>query len=224
MLLVLPDVLLPEELVRLKAQARRAKYQDGQVTAGIRARAVKRNEQVRGDSPGLKAMQEMVLAALQRHAYFKGAALPTALRPPVFSRYRKGMAYGAHIDDAAMGGEGQRQRIDFVIELLLSDPGEYEGGESILDSAFGPQEVKLPAGSAICYPAGMLHEVLEVTGGERLAADCWGTSQVRDWQRREILHDLNVIRQHLQAESPASQATDLAFKTYANLLRRWSEI
>ncbi len=132
------------------------------------------------------------------------------------------MAYGPHVDDALMG-RSEKMRTDLAVTVFLTDPTAYEGGELIIDSPFGQQEVKLPAGAAVVYPAGTLHRVREVSRGERLAAVTWVQSYVRDGLKREILNDMDRIRRAMAAASPASPETDLAFKTYSNLLRLWSE-
>lgn len=68
-----------------------------------------------------------------------------------------------------------------------------------------------------------LHQVLPVTSGERLAAVTWVKSKVRDPARRELLGDLDRIRLKLHRDSPDTVEADLAFKTYANLLRMWMD-
>ena len=80
-----------------------------------------------------------------------------------------------------------------------------------------------PAGAAVVYPAGTLHRVRKVSRGERLAAVTWVQSYVRDGRKHEVLNDMDRIRRAMAAASPAIAETDLAFKTYSNLLRLWSE-
>ncbi len=92
-----------------------------------------------------------------------------------------------------------------------------------MDSPFGDQEIKLPAGAAVVYPASTLHRVAPVTRGERLAAVTWVQSHVRDPAKREILYDLHRMREKLAKLHPDEEEADLAFKTYANLLRMWSD-
>lgn len=221
MLAIIPDVLTAEELARLRALLKRAAFQDGKATAGFRARMVKHNEQAKpGDS--LEPARALVREALLRNGQFQSAVLPRSLRPPLFNRYRKGQSYGAHIDDPLMGKE-ERQRSDVAMTLFLSDPDGYEGGELQLSSPLGPQEVKLPAGAAVVYPASAPHAVAPVTAGERLAAVCWAQSFVREGERREILHQMNAVRLHLHKSEPEGEAAWHAFAAYANLLRLWAE-
>ena len=140
----------------------------------------------------------------------------------MISRYQGGMNYGFHVDDALMAGN-PRLRSDISITVFLNDPGDYEGGELIIASPFGEQEVKLPAGAAVVYPSATLHQVAPVTSGARLAAVTWARSYVRDAAQREMLADLLAVQRKIAEVAPDAPETDLAFKTHSNLLRMWSE-
>ncbi len=48
-------------------------------------------------------------------------------------------------------------------------------------------------------------------------------SYLRDPAKREVLYDVYQMREKLAEQHPDDQEADLAFKTYANLLRMWSE-
>lgn len=221
-LLCIPDVLGWPELKSLRAVIAKGEFADGKTTAGARARRVKDNVQMTRGTEATRSAQATVLKALRGNETFQRAALPKSIRPPLISRYLPGMRYGAHVDDALMG-RGTKTRSDVAVTLFISDPADYEGGELLIESPYGPQEIKLPAGSAVIYPSSTLHRVAEVTRGERLAAVTWVQSYLRDPARRELLYDLHRIRTRLAALDPDSEETDLAYKTYANLLRLWSE-
>jgi PKHD-type hydroxylase len=92
-----------------------------------------------------------------------------------------------------------------------------------MHSPFGIQEVKLPAGWVVAYPSSTLHEVTEVTRGERLVAVTWIQSYLRDHQQREIISNLAQIKEKMNTIAPDDPETDLAHHTYANLLRMWAE-
>ena len=79
----------------------------------------------------------------------------------------------------------------------MSDPGDYDGGELVIQNTYDEQEVKLPAGAAVVYPSGALHRVAAVARGVRLAAVTRVESFVRDPTRREALHDLDMIRRKM---------------------------
>ena len=222
MLLCIPDVLEYAELKTIRRAIDDGDFKDGKLTAGYRAKRVKNNLQLDKNAPGAKEVKSIVLAGLKRNRAFQDAALPRTVRPPLISRYREGMNYGWHVDDALMAGD-PKVRSDISITVFLSDPGDYEGGELTVSSPFGEQEIKLPAGSAVVYPSATLHQVAPVTGGERLAAVTWARSYVRDAAQREMLADLLAVQKKMAAVAPNEAETDLAFKTYSNLLRMWSD-
>ena len=222
MIVCIPDILDLTELRRIRAAAVPDSFVDGKATAGHRARLVKRNLQIRKDAAGAREIKRLVVAGLTRNPVFQRVAIPKRVQPPLVNRYEPGMEYGRHVDDALMGGPS-KVRTDLSVTVFLSDPGDYDGGELVIPNAYDEQEIKLPAGAAVVYPSGVLHRVAPVTRGVRLAAATWVESFVRDPSRREVLHDLDLIRRKLAEASPTWEETDLAYKTYANLLRMWSE-
>lgn len=223
MIVVIPDILTEPEQQELRTLASAVTFVDGKVTAGFRAKRVKNNEQVGKEADGKQKMQEIVVQALARSPLFRRGAIPHRIRPPLISRYRPGMSYGRHIDDALMGNAFQRERSDVSVTVFINDATEYDGGELRIHSPFGPQEVKLPARYAVIYPSSTLHEVAEVTKGERLVAVTWVQSYVRDERQRQILSDILQIRDRLHTTMPDAPETNLAFGVHANLLRMWSE-
>lgn len=223
MIICIPDILDLTELRRIRELIDESNFVDGKTTAGFRASRVKNNEQLaKGDKPGTEA-RDLVLEGLKRNPRFKQSTIPRTIQRPLISRYLPGMAYGRHVDDALMGGERQH-RTDLSVTVFLNAPDDYEGGALRVESGAVEQAVKLPAGAAVVYPSGALHRVAEVTKGERLAAVTWVQSCVRDPTQREILADLYGVCQHLAKTSADGRETDLAFKTYSNLLRMWSEV
>ena len=164
----------------------------------------------------------IILDGLKRSTEFNRVVLPRKIQTPLLSRYKPGMEYGLHVDDALMGNEGQ-YRTDVSVTVFLNQPYDYEGGELEIHSPFGIETLKCPAGSAITYPSSTLHRVTPVTKGQRLAAVTWVQSKIRDPFQRELLHDLDRIRRKLSNVCAEAEETDLAFKTYANLLRAWSD-
>lgn len=223
MIVIIPDVLTEQEQQQLKTLAADAPFVDGKETAGFRAKLVKNNEQVSKTAANKKQLQEIVLAALNRSTAFRRGAIPHRIRPPLISRYRPGMTYGAHVDDALMGSNATRDRTDVSVTVFINDATEYEGGELVIHSPFGVQEVKLPARYAVVYPSGTLHEVAEVTKGERLVAVTWVQSYVRDERHRQFLSDALDVRDKLHALDPKAPETDKAFRLYTNLMRMWAE-
>ena len=222
MLICIPDILESAEVKKICAAVADSPFSDGGRTAGSRAKRVKNNLQMDRSAPATKDVANLLQIGLRRSKTFQRAFLPKSVRPPMISRYEIGMTYGLHVDDAFMGSTA-RVRSDVSITVFLSDPGDYDGGELIMASPFGEQEIKLPAGAVVVYPSSTLHQVAPVTRGERLAAVTWAQSHVRDTAQRELLYDMFQMREKLAKLDPDGAETDLAFKTYSNLLRMWAD-
>lgn len=222
MLTCIPSVLDPSELDRIEECMKEAEFENGKVTAGFRAKRVKDNLQLKTSTPGKKEINELVQDALMRNRLFQRVAIPRTIRPPLISRYTPGMTYGAHVDDALMGNP-KRVRTDLAVTVFLSEQATYEGGELMVESPMGHIAVKLPRGDGVVYPASTIHSVSPVTSGERLAAVTWVQSHVRDPMQRELLADLDLLKNSLNEERPSDEKTELAFKLYSNLLRMWAD-
>ncbi len=222
MLMCIPDILKSAEVKKIRSAIADSTFSDGRRTAGYRAKRVKNNLQMDRSAPGTKDIVNLILGGLRQSKTFQRAFLPKSIRPPMISRYEVGMDYGLHVDDAFMGSSS-RARSDISLTVFLSDPSDYDGGELIMASPFGEQKIKLPAGTAVVYPSSTLHQVAPVIRGERLAAVTWAQSHVRDTAQRELLYDLFKMREKLAKLDPDGAETDLAFKTYSNLLRMWAD-
>ena len=82
----------------------------------------------------------------------------------------------------------------------------------------------MPAGDAVMYPSSSLHHVAEVTRGERLVAVTWVQSLVRDPARRELLYELNRVRERLLASAPETEEAVIVNRSYVNLVRMWGDV
>jgi len=228
MIVPIANVLSNEQLQQVRELLAQGEYVDGKQTAGWHARLVKHNQQLAGGDTAQQA-NRIIREALLKHPVFSAAVRPRRLRPMLFSRYQGGNAYGAHVDDALMGGgpdvdgDGQRMRSDVSMTVFLSDPQDYDGGELVIEGTGGEQSFKLEAGQVITYPSNTLHYVAEVTRGTREVAVSWAQSLVRGPEQREILFDLDTARRTLFQREGKSREFDLMSKTQANLLRMWAE-
>ena len=224
MLIRIPSVLDRSELDNVRRLLADAAFVDGKFSAGLAAKRVKNNQEVDRGARELEQLNNLLMGKLVQHPLYRSAALPLRIAAPYYARYTSGMQYGEHVDDPVMGTDGQLYRSDLAITVFLSDPSTYDGGELAINTAFGEQLVKLPAGDAVMYPSSSLHRVAEVTRGERLVAVTWLQSLVRDPARRELLHELNQVRERLLASAPESEDARLINKTYVNLVRMWGDV
>ncbi|KAA0676512.1 Fe2+-dependent dioxygenase [Roseomonas genomospecies 6] len=228
MLLQIPDVLTADEVAHCRAVLEASPWVDGRVTAGSQAVLAKNNLQIPEESDTARELGVVILKALGRNPAFNSAALPLRVLPPMFNRYDLGMTYGNHVDNAIRvvpGTGGMRMRADVSTTIFLSDPGEYDGGDLVVEDTYGTKGVKLPAGHAVVYPSSSLHRVTPVTRGSRWASFFFTQSLVKDDGLRAMLYDLDVaiidLRQELGDQHPSVLSL---VNHYHNLLRRWAEV
>jgi len=224
MLLTIPKLLNDAQLDKIHQVLADGEFVDGRFTAGFAAAQVKRNEELRQEPERMQLLIRILMASLGHNETFRFGALPHRVADPIFARYRPGMTYGDHVDDPIMGSSGPRFRTDVSMTVFLNPPESYDGGELVIRTAFGERKVKLPAGDAVLYPSSSLHHVAEVTRGERLVALTWVQSYVRDPARRELLYELNLAREQLLKSAPGAEHTGYVDRSYANLVRMWSEL
>ena len=168
---------------------------------------------------------QIVTDALARNPLFIAAALPLRIFPPLFNSYGEGQAFDTHVDNAIriQQGTGFRVRSDLSMTVFLAAPEEYDGGELTVETNFGVQQVKLPAGHAVLYPSSSLHRVEPVTRGCRVASFFWIESMVREDNARQILFDLDCSIQQLAAQLGQGDPEIIRLTgVYHNLLRKWA--
>lgn len=214
-------------LNRLGTLLRNAKFVDGMQTAGGGVAHAKKNTEVVRDSEAHTKCDAIIKEALRGNNDFQIVAQPHRVARFLFSRYTVGMEYGDHSDNALMSD--RRFRSDIAMTVFINDPGDYDGGELVMNTDIRPEPYKLPAGYAVVYPAMVLHRVNPVTRGKRLVGITWVQSRVRDPQRRQILVDLALALSHFIDNSPPGQGyTHPEYirldKVYNNLLRMWAEV
>src|ERR1700761_1375102 len=201
MLLCVPNVLGKDDVADFRRIMDASRWEDGRSTAGAQSAMVKSNEQLPPDSEVARKLGNRILTALTSNARFISAAVPLHIFPPLFNRYAaaEGHYFGIHVDNAVRGDRltGLRIRTDLSVTLFLSEPDEYDGGELVVEDLYGSQEVKLPAGDLVVYPASSLHMVTPVTRGARVASFFWLQSMIRDAHARSLIFDLNTAIQAL---------------------------
>lgn len=225
MLLHIEGVLTPVQVAQCREALARAAWVDGKVTAGDQSAQAKHNLQVPEGAPAARELGEVILGALGRNPAFISAALPLRVFPPLFNRYDEGMAFDTHIDNAIRFAGPVRFRTDLSATLFLSDPDDYDGGELIVEDAYGEHAAKLPAGDMILYPASSLHRVAPITRGSRWASFFWVQSMMKSDEQRTLLWNLDNSIQALTLKVGQSDPEVVALAgTYNNLIRMWAEV
>ena len=226
MLIVIPDVLTPDQTAEARKLLDAAEWVDGKVTAGYQSARAKDNQQISEGHPAAQQVGAMILKALGQHPLFMAAALPLHVFPPLFNRYSGGQSFGTHVDNAIrqVPGTPHRVRTDLSATLFFAAPDEYDGGELCVEDAYGLKSVKLPPGHMVLYPATSLHHVKPVTRGARLCSFFWIQSMIRDDGRRTIMFDLDLAIQRLGRDHPNHPSGVQLTGVYHNLMRQWAEM
>jgi PKHD-type hydroxylase len=227
MLVCVPDVLSKSDVADFRAAMDAAAWEDGRSTAGAQSATVKKNEQLPPNGETSRQLGERVIKALTANPMFISAAIPKQIFPPLFNRYGVGQHFGVHVDNAVRGDHltGIRIRTDLSVTLFLSEPDEYDGGELIIEDYYGSQEVKLPAGHLVLYPATSLHTVTPITRGDRVASFFWIQSMIRDTQARSMIFDLDNTIQALVGRLGRNDREVVKLSgLYHNLIRHWAEL
>ena len=211
-------LLNTEELKILRKNLDKEKlfWEDGKQTAGKHAAKVKNNLQLRRDSDLSKKFSSLITKKILSNELIKSFALPKKVHGTIFSKSKKGMGYGRHIDNAYMSSG----RADLSFTIFLNCKDNYEGGALLIESLNSEEKFKLDAGEMIIYPSTYLHSVEKVIVGERLVFVGWIESYIKSIEEREYLFDLDAAARSLLAKYGRSSEVDLIFKSYANLLRR----
>lgn len=223
MILSIAAIPEAEKLAEIRAGLTKLEWQDGRATAGKVASKVKVNEQAIMSQPAARAISQMLVPLIVENPIVKAAARPRHISGLLISKTGNGGHYGAHVDNALMGKGAAQLRTDISFTLFLTDPGDYEGGELVVQAAGMTQTVKAPAGNLVLYPSTSVHEVKPVTSGTRIVAVGWIESHIRDLAQRELLFDMHNTRNGLAAKLPADAPELLMIdKTIANLMRMWA--
>jgi PKHD-type hydroxylase len=226
MLIAIPELLSPGQLAEIRTLIDAAEWIDGNATSGVQSALAKRNEQLPETSDAAQRAGSIILDALAASSLFVAAALPLKVFPPLFNRYGEGQGFDTHVDNAIRIRRGSDFRIrgDLSATLFLADPDSYDGGELVIEGQFGEQQVKLPAGHMILYPASSLHRVSPVTRGIRIASFFWIQSMVRDDGARRILFEMDGAVQRLVGQLGNDDQSVIALTgVYHNLLRKWAD-
>ncbi|MDW3096273.1 MAG: Fe2+-dependent dioxygenase [Gammaproteobacteria bacterium] len=225
MLIHLKNVLGSKELLKVQELMTNANYVDGKLSAGSVASQVKHNQEIACDDPIVEALNNIVMGNLVRHKTYQRAALPLKVASPFYACYQQGMHYGEHIDDPVMGsGNNPKYRSDLALTIFLNQPDHYQGGELLIQTDYGQQQIKYPAGDAVMYPATTRHKVAQVISGKRMVAVTWVQSLIKDAEQRALLYQLACAREKLLRKQSGEEHTKQVDLVYVNLVRKWSEL
>jgi PKHD-type hydroxylase len=214
------QILSDAEVAQCREIAASAPFIDGKISNPHNI--AKQNEQLH-DQAAYQKSAEILKQALVRSPEFAEFAFPVALAPPMMTRYKPGMKYGAHADAAFIPLPGATIRSDLSCTIFLNEPADYEGGELRLRLGDADLSFKLKPGEAIVYPSDSLHQVVPVTKGERLVAISFIQSRIQDPFRRNMLYELNEVAALEGLKMDAENFARLQL-VQQNLLRCWGDM
>jgi len=214
------QLLTDAEVAECRKIAATAPFVDGRITNPHNK--AKQNEQLH-DQAAYQKSSQLLQQAYARSQEFHEFAFPVRIAPPMMTRYKPGMKYGAHADSAFIQLPQGTIRSDLSSTLFLTDPADYDGGE--LQVRLGDSELsfKLKPGEAIIYPSDSLHQVVPVTKGERLVAITFIQSRVQDPFRRNLLFELNEVAA-LEGLKMDQENFNRLSVVRENLMRYWADM
>ncbi|HET7576836.1 MAG TPA: Fe2+-dependent dioxygenase [Sphingomicrobium sp.] len=214
------DLLSSQEVAQCREIAAAATFVDGKVSNPHNK--AKQNEQLH-EQTAYQRSAKVIVDAMGRSAEFLEFAFPAQIAPPLLTRYRPGMRYGAHADAAYLPLPGGTLRSDISCTVFLNEPETYEGGSLHIRLGDADLRFKLNPGQAILYPSNTLHEVEPVTKGERLVAITFIQSRVPDPFHRSMIFELNELAA-LEGNNISPENFSRLQLIQANLLRYWGEM
>ena len=170
----------------------------------------KRNLQLANASEQYKKYSNEIINLVEKDEIIQTAVFPAKVHAILFSRTGGGMFYGPHLDIPHIS-TGRR---DLSFTLFLNEKKDYTGGELILYVPPEKKTIKLNPGEMIIYPTKYLHEVKEVTEGERMVCVGWIESLIPDNEDRESLSLFKSATSALSRQygnSPIVQSLNISF-------------
>jgi PKHD-type hydroxylase len=216
------SLLNPGEVERLRVLAATMQFIDGRVSN--QTNPAKNNFQAaRGSDQRYAESVKVVTEGLARSREFREFAFPKRLSEPLLSRYDIGMSYGAHPDSPYLPvAPSGLLRTDLSATIFIADPETYDGGELVVYLGNKQVSFKAAAGDAVVYPSTKLHEVTQVTRGNRLVSIVFIESIIADEYKRTQIYELNEIAALEGAHM--SWENRMRFEVARNnLMRMWSE-
>ena len=213
------EILSAQEVAECRQIAANATFVHGKISNPHNK--AKQNEQLH-EQATYQRSAKILLDALNRSPEFHEFAFPAQVAPPLLTRYKPAMHYGAHADAAYLTLPHGTVRSDLSCTIFINEPGSYKGGALHIRYADASIRFKLEPGQAIIYPSDTLHEVEPVTSGERLVAITFIQSRLKDPFYRHMLFELNEVAA-LEGNNMSQENFSRLQLIQQNLLRRWGD-
>ena len=191
-------ILNEDQLKHVRSLTENIDFQSGDKTAHGLAKEAKNNSEAIPEGESYKQLLSYIKNILTKNDWLKRRFLPKIFSLPLINAYKAGDSYGRHYDSSHMIGESRSVRKDYSFTLMLSSSEEYDGGELEIEDNGMKHKVKLDAGDMVIYPGTLIHNVLPVITGERLAYVGWIASHVKDPLALELLNAFEEMHLSLQ--------------------------
>ena len=191
-------ILNEGQLKHVRSLTEKIDFQSGDEVAHGLAKEAKKNNHAIPNGESYKQLLSYIKNILTKNDWLKRRFLPKIFSLPLINAYKAGDSYGRHYDSSHMIGESRSVRKDYSFTLMLSSSEEYDGGELEIEDNGMKHKVKLDAGDMVIYPSTLIHNVLPVITGERLAYVGWIASHVKDPLALELLNAFEEMHLSLQ--------------------------
>ncbi len=189
-------------------------WADGKISA--KGSLIKRNLQLK-NCEEKTSIENDLIELIKNNSLISSFTFPAKILNVLFTRTGVGMYYGPHVDLPYLP-DGRR---DLSFTIFLNKPDEYEGGELILYIPPETKKIKLNQGDIIIYPTRYLHEVKEVTSGERMVCVGWIESQIsRDDEREDLYLLRSSISQIIEKYGYTTEVQNLNL-SFNNIYKRF---
>ncbi len=215
-MLYLPHKLFDKEKVQYlrKELLMSNEWLDGKNSA--KGSQVKKNLQLNPGEFNTKLSNE-IIKTIENDPMINNYSFPSKIFNILFSRTGMGMFYGPHVDSPYL----ETGRRDFSFTIFLNNPKEYEGGELVLYIPPEKKQIKMKEGEMIIYPTKYLHEVKEVTSGERMVCVGWIQSQIARDDDRESLTLMKTAMLEIIEKNGTSLSTQNLSLSFNNIYKRF---
>lgn len=156
-------------------------------------KGLKENIELSSSSQNKADISSIIMENFDNDSLFCSFCCPYQSGQCLISKTSSGGFYRPHTDYGTNG--------HFSTTVFLNSPEEYEGGELSLLINGEELNFKLNAGMAITYSTGIMHQVKEVTSGNRIVAVTWTKSHIKDPFIRDIYCGLCKLIDTLPSES-----------------------
>lgn len=221
-------LLKPEECDAIVAQLDRLQWAQGLAPGAQYREKVKGNKEIALQMSDSTRVADEIMRQISNRVmeckFVRQRMFPKSMVNPRFNLYEDGGFYGRHADSGFMGGSHRQIRTDISMTLFLTDPDSYEGGELDMDYASGARlQVKEPRGTMVFYPSGVMHQVLPVTSGRRIAFVAWIESHIQNPQMRDVLTEITTLCDDMMADPDLAlgEFHTRAMNVKHNLFRMW---